>query len=133
METKEREYADGVEIEINSVEVNTSFQNPEQVMKVRFCAASGDVTFKPKVERTENRKGLLLKRQEPCLIDDLPPFVTELAAMVQEKGNVKVKAHYSIWNATKDGQAVVYRFVQGNKMMDKWQVVAEEIKEEVIR
>ncbi len=134
MEKKERDYADGVEIEVSSVEVQMNPKNPEQAQKVTFAAKTGNITYKPKVTKTERRNNLILKRIESCLVDDLPAFVTELATEISKNGNTKVKAYYQLWNTEQDGQPVTYRYVNGDKMMDKWEIVApEDVSEETVK
>jgi len=122
-ELKERDYMEGVEVQINEIEVQTSKLDREQVEKIRFHTNKGDITYKPKVERTENRNGLLIKRREACLIDDLPEKITNMANMIAKSGTITVVVAYSIWNTEKDGEAVTYRFIQGAATLAKWHVV----------
>jgi hypothetical protein len=123
--TKEREYVDGVEVGIQSVDIDTAYKDPNQVAKVTFKTDKGDITYKPKINRTEFREGLKINKKEPCLIDDLPDKVKQIAKKTQEVGIVTVLVSYQVWNTTVDGEKKTYRYIQSSKTLDKWQIIEE--------
>lgn len=131
-ERKERDYAEGVEVKVNSVEVKTMFANQEQVAKITFVTDKGNITYKPKVEKVEHRNGLTIKRTEECSIDDIPKKVIEVSQEISDKGYAIVLVAYSVWNTDKDGQPVTYRFVQGGATLEKWKILKETVATEEV-
>lgn len=122
-EVKDHDYMEGVEVEITEIEVRPDKLNPEEVQQVRIHTNKGDITYRPKVEKTEHRKGLVIKRKVACLIDDLPEKLTKMAELIAQHGKITVNVAYSIWNTDKDGEAVTYRFIQGAKTLDQWVIL----------
>ena len=122
-EPKEHDYMEGVEVDITEIEVRTARENPEEVSQVRFHTNKGDITYKPKIEKTEHRKGLAIKRKVSCFIDDLPEKITKMADLIAKNNKITVNVAYSTWNTEKDGESVTYRFIQGASTLEKWIVV----------
>jgi len=122
-EPKDHDYMEGVEVEITEIEVRPTPMNPEEVQQVRVHTSKGDITYKPKVEKTEHRKGLTIKRKVPCLIDDLPEKLIKMADLIARYGKITVNVAYSTWNTEKDGEAVTYRFIQGAATLEKWVIL----------
>ena len=128
---KEREFAKDVELSITGVEVLTNQKVPEEVAKLVFETADGElISYKPKRNVETFRDGLKIITVEPSLIADLPTVVKEIGKEVMARGVAKVKASYGVWNTEADGKPVTYRFVQGSKMMDGWKLLKAE--EEVV-
>lgn len=130
MEKKEKDFASDIEIEITKVNVKAKHETGE-VSKVEFETNKGKITWKPKAEKTEMVRGIAKQTIAPCLFDDLPEKVFEIAREANDKGLVRVKASYSIWNTEKDGEPVTYRFVMGS-VFDKWQIIKKEATEEQV-
>lgn len=132
MERKENDYAEGIEVGVSSVEVETSSLNKEEVTRITFVTDKGKITYKPKVAREEYREGMKIKSVVSCFISDLPDKIKEIAKEANEKGKAKVIVAYSIWNTIKDGEEVTYRYIKGAAMLEKWKLLKEGIKEESI-
>ena len=119
-EKKEYEYVDGVEVEITEIEVIPTSDNPEEVHQIRFHTNKGDITYKPKIEKIEHRKGMAIKRKIACLIDDLPEKIPKMSELIAKHAKITVSVSYTAWTTEKDGEPKVYRFLQGAAVLEKW-------------
>jgi len=132
METKERDYADSIKIEVTGVEVQTNMNNVEEVKKVVFETNKGSISYKPKIAKQEYRDGLKIGSIVPALVDDIPDIIRSIAKEASNKGKCIVTASYHIWNTEKDGEPVTYRYVQGSTMLDKWKIEEQTNTEEQV-
>jgi hypothetical protein len=123
MEKTERDFAQGVEVTISAVEVRTNPRNPEEVTKIAFETNKGRITYKPKVTKEEYRDGLKILSTASASLGDLPEIIKVIGSTIASKGNCVVKASYNLWDTEVDGEAVTYRFVQGESMIRSWQIV----------
>ena len=119
-EKKEFECVEGVEVELTEVEIKPTSENPEEVHQVRFHTNKGEITYKPKIEQIEHRKGMNIKRKVPCLIDDLPEKIPKMAELIGKHGKITVNVAYTAMKMMKDGEEVTYRFISGGATLEKW-------------
>ena len=110
-------------MEITEIEVKPASDNPEEVIQVRFHTNKGEITYKPKVEKIEHRKGLTIKRKVPCLIDDLPEKIPKMSELIAKHAKITVCVAYTAWHTEKDGEPKIYRFLQGAATLEKWVIV----------
>lgn len=118
-EQKEHEHISGAEVTITGVDVKLDKYNVG-VFQVRFETDKSDITYKPKTIKTEYVEGLKVNKVVPCKIEELPQVIKDIGKKCQTNGKCRVNVHYNVWNTTKDGCDVTYRFVQGQNMMNKW-------------
>lgn len=122
-EKKEHEAAKDVEIIVTSVETELLTGSNQAIKRMKFVSDVGDITWKPKITKSEYQGGIKVLQTLPMEIDLIPKKVHEIGTSCQEKGRCKVKATYQIWNTTQDGKPVTYRFIGSLKMFEKWEVL----------
>ena len=120
---EEMEYIDNVQLKVTEIELETSKVNEHEVSKVIFTTNKGRITHKPKTTESKYQAGLKVTRSVPCMVADLPKAITKMGLALQNAPHgIIVKATYTAWNTEKDGEQVIYRFING-KMIDKWEIV----------
>jgi len=122
MENKEHEFAKQVEIIVRKISVKLD-RGGEFVEKIIFESDKGNITFKPKIERIEWRKGIEVISSSQAKFDELPDKLSQFSTIANEKGFVKLIASYTVWNTEKDGSPVTYRYIPGMKSFDEWKIV----------
>ena len=132
-EKKERDFVENVNVDVMSVEVQTSMMDSTEVKKVVFETSKGRISYKPKIAKQEYRDGLKIGTIVSPKVDELPQLIRDIGKHVQNKGKCTVNVAYNVWNTEKDGEPVTYRYVQGSTMLDKWVIVKETISEEVVQ
>lgn len=120
---EEKDFANGVEVTISSIEVETNPKDVEEVQRVVIKTPDGNITYKPKTMKEEFKDCFKVKSSVPMKFTELPQKLKDLARRVSEKGFARVRASYSIWNTTSDGKDVTYRYIRGTKMMDSWELL----------
>ena len=126
-EQSEHEFMKEVELFVTGVIVEMDQRIPEMVKKLTLNTTAGNISHKPKSVKEEYRNGFLVKSQAPSYFADLPENLKQIAQEVSERGKCKVVGSYSVWNTEKDGQAITYRFIQGNTMMATWKLQKEQV------
>ena len=105
--------------------------NGNEVEKISFLTKNKEtITWKPKKEITEWRKGLEILSIGKAAFEDLPERLFDMNQVINEKGFVKVKADYMIWNKETDGSIQTFRFLRGNNSFDEWVIIPEKVVEE---
>ena len=128
---KETKFAEGVDVNITGVEVETNNFNPELVNKIRFKTDKGDITWKPKVQKSKFLSGLKVLSSEQMNIGELPDSILKIGRIISEKGNLNMKVNYTVMEDVVDGEKKVYRFITSQKTFDKWAILPDEPVEEV--
>jgi len=132
MSEEDKGFAESVEVQVNAVSIKTSNSNSGEVSKIIFETNKGNITWKPKIEKIEHRNGLKIIKKVPCLIDDLPKKVTDIATIATNDGKCTVIVCYNWWKTENDGQPVTYRFLLSETTLDKWKVIVEKSAEEKV-
>ena len=132
VEEDKKGFVDGKETVIKEVELKVNRNNEEQVDKIIFHKADGNITWKPKITKESFEGGFKVTKQVAMERDILPKKLVEIANICSEKGTCKVKASYNWWETNADGGKVIYRFMTGQKTFDSWEIVKEETKVEEI-
>lgn len=132
-ENKDREFASDVKVVVTEVQADMDRNNVDMVKKLTFFTNVGNITFKPTTKREEYRDGIKMMVTSSAYWADLPVMVKEISKKISTDGKCEVKATYSVWHTEVDDNPMTYRFVQGNNMMAKWHILAEEkpLEEEV--
>lgn len=125
------------EVRIGEVNVQPFYNDAERVQRIVFKTDQGDITFKPKMLEEEHRGGIKYTKLVHCKVDELPEIVKRIGVLIASRGLTITKATYMAGTMEKDGQEVMYRFVQGEKMLEQWEVCDNQnplnTKEEVIK
>ena len=133
-EKKDHDFVKDVMLDILNVEARMSNKIPDDVMKVVFNTKEYNITYKPTQEKIQYIDGIKVISKIPCNVMELPEIIRNLGREIQNKGKVRVKASYSVWHTTLDGQPITYRFIQGNKTIEKWSILkSEKPKEESVK
>ena len=128
---KDKGFVKAVEVDITKVLVEEGREAGE-AKKITFETSKGNITWKPKDDKTEYRDGLAIQRKVPSLIEDLPQKVKDIGKEIIDKGKCVVLVNYNWWETNQDGEAVTYRFITSKKTLDDWKIIKEEVKEEIV-
>ena len=126
METKENEYIENKEVEINGVVAEPNDYKADEIKRVSFMIGEQKITWKPVVKKEEYRDGIKIPMHQPMKFDELPEIVKSIAKIAQSKGSCRVRVCFNRMVVEKDGEDQVYRFL--NKFVspqDKWVIVEE--------
>lgn len=133
-EEKKFEYVEQQELEVK--EIKLELDNPDiiRIKKIRITTNIGDITWKPKIERTQFVSGFKTTRMDMMTIDDMPEILKKIQHVVTESGKCKIKASYQLFNTTNpEGTPVQYRFITSGSFLEKWEILTKpETKEEKI-
>lgn len=123
---KETKVAKNIQVNITSVEVETSNLNPSLVNRIRFKTSKGDITWKPKIQRTKFVSGLKVLTSEQMDVTELPDSVLKIGQIISEKGGLNMNVCYTVMEDEVDGEKKVYRFITSQKTFDRWSILPDE-------
>ena len=132
-EPKEKGFIEDREKVITEVELIENRLNSQQIDKLIFASADGNITWKPKHTTHSYEGGIKVTKTVPMEKDLIPKLVQQIALESNEKGAVKVIVAYNYMVVEKDGKDVTYRFLNSEKTLEKWQIIPEEVKQETVK
>jgi len=124
--TDEKKYIDGITLKVTGVQVITNPYDEQEIQKVIFETAKGNISHKPKMKVSEFRNGIEFLTVKSCTVDKMHPKILEIGLEIKNKGGANVKMCYNTWKTEKDGEEVTYRFVQHASTLAKWELVTTE-------
>lgn len=127
-----KKYVENAEIIVSEVQIKVNQRNEQQVDKLTFVSDKGNITWKPKLQKSQFQGGLKVIRTVPMEMDLLPKKLREIGMICQEKGHCKLKVCYTLWETEADGTKAIYRFITSEKTFDKWEILNEKPEEEVV-
>lgn len=133
VEPKENGFVDGREKIITEVELIENRNNSEQIDKIIFHAKDGNVTWKPKINKSSFEGGFKVTKKIQMEKGFVPKIVQQIAIEANEKGSIKVIASYNYMVVEKDKKDVTYRFINSEKTLESWRIIPEEVQEEEIK
>ena len=101
------------------------------IRRVVMTTSKGRITYKPKTQRTEYLNGFKTIKTDSIKLDEMPDILLDINNKVKENGVCKAKGTYMLMETEMDGEKVNYRYVQGEKMMDEWELVSKVEEERV--
>lgn len=122
-EEKDKGYVEGAEAILKEVELKVNRHNDEQVDKVIFHTDGGDITWKPKREKTGFEGGFKVVKSIPMEKDLLPKKLIEMANLCHDNGQLKIKVFYNWWKTEQDNNEVTYRFMTSETTFEKWEIL----------
>ncbi len=128
----EKKYVENVEVVVTEVQVKTNQRNEQKVDKLTFVTDKGNITWKPKQEKSQFQGGLKVISTIPLEMDLLPKKLHKIGIACQEKGHCKMKVCYTLWETEVDGTKTIYRFITSEKQFQKWEIINEEPTQEVV-
>ena len=119
----EYNYVKGSMIDVNKIEIELKPNLDKEIDKIIMYTDEGEITYKPKVKHEEMIDGFIVSTPVAAKITQIPAMIRAINQDIHKFGICKCKAYYRIWKTTKDnGESVKYQFIQGDKMLDKWQI-----------
>ena len=129
---EEKGFVENVETTIKEVELQVNQHNEEQINKIVVKTGGGNITWKPKVKKESFEGGFKVVRAVPMEKPFIPKILTEIATLCTDKGQIRAKVSYTYWKTEKDGQPITYRFINSEKILEKWEILDEEFKTEEV-
>jgi len=118
-------YKEDIRLEINSLQCEIDTKNPLIVTKVIFETSNGKITYKPTKKVTEYHEGIKTQRRDKIKLYDIPQKIKDINNAIKDNNVCHVLAFYMEWE-TDNG---VYKFINGNGMFDKWNMIDTTKKE----
>ena len=129
LQNKQTNIAKEINVEITKIETKMSKIEPNTIEQVRFFTSKGNITFKPKVERSEQYMGLEKTYISPMTIEEFAtyPKTVEIRNAIQRNGYANVIMDYSVMTGELEGETKTYRFINGLSVYDKIKVISGEV------
>ncbi len=126
-----REQVKGATLKVVNVEAELgSFgEEKDKIKRIALTCITKDeqeirITHKPKEEETENRNGVICKRD--VMASNPPEIISKISQEINKFGLCMVIADYTAWqqwsDELKDYKAPV-RYIQWQSTLDKWEIV----------
>lgn len=122
MEEHKPKYYEHIEIGISRIEIEV--EEEEIIKKISFTTTLGLITYKPTIILTSKIDGFNISKRTKATLTNMPEKLKELNNELNKFGVIDVYASFQLWR--KDNNE--YRFVQGEKMLNKWQIIPKENK-----
>lgn len=132
MEEK-KEFIEGAEVIVSTVELKMNSRNPDSIDKVTFISDKGNITWKPKIQRSHYEGGFKVTETVAMEKDFIPEKLSNIAQIANETGKVKLKVCYHTWQTEMDGNPITYRFILSLKQFEEWEIIKEEVKTETVK
>ena len=132
MDAKQTEIVKDAEVILKGIELEMNPQNQDEVKRIRFKTDKGDITWKPKMQKTQLMDGLKIQRTQSMELGDLPKKLSTWGTQLSDVGSIKLKIQYTKMVADVDGCDTVYRFITAEKTFDRWEEVKSSSNEDEI-
>jgi len=131
-EQKNKGFAKDIVTVLKEIELKVNQYNKEQIDKLTFKTAGGDITWKPKQVKTSYEGGIKVVSKIPMEKGFLPEKLVKMANLLQDQGTVKLKVSYNWWKTEQDGHEVVYKFILSEETFNDWELLEEKTETEEV-